>query len=163
VELTSRYSPWVDRTAHGSHWRDLARRVPMVRVARASAACRVVGRNMHCGLGANAGVRHSSRIPSALLRISLCHSHYCDRNSFTLRSGGRGYGLAAAANCTRTSSHCLITEIPNALRGTPARRFRHGRGILACGGYAGKRTCISQDTLWRNRRAVAFSAMPLRS
>jgi len=45
-------------------------------------------------------------------------------------------------------------------RGTPARRFRHRRtswGVVVC---AGKRTCISQDTLRRNRRAVTFFAMP---
>ena len=105
VELTARYSAGVDRTAHGSRWRDLARRVPMVRVARASAACRVVGRPLPCGLGANAGVCDRRRIPSALLRISLGYRHYCYRNSFTLCGGGGRNGLAIATDSIDPSSY----------------------------------------------------------
>ena len=104
VELASRYSPGVDRTAHGSRWRDLARRVPMVRVARASAACRVVGRPMPYGLGANAGVCDRRRIPSTLLRVSLGYRHCFDRNSFTLCGGGGRNGPAIATDSIDPSS-----------------------------------------------------------
>jgi len=37
--------------------------------------------------------------------------------------------------------------------------FRHGRGFLGVVVCAGKRTCISPDTLRRNRRAVAFFSL----
>ncbi len=47
-------------------------------------------------------------------------------------------------------------------RQTPARRFRHRRGILGVVVCAGKRTYISQDTWRRNRRAVAFGDIPLK-